>query len=86
MRQTELHLTDEDRAAVDEIRSKGVHHSREVNREAQLRAAGAALPYALRLVNRPTSPLIVAAFPLVYAELREGKESPSLLKAISRNP
>lgn len=32
MRQTELHLTTADRAAVDEIRSKGVHHSREVNR------------------------------------------------------
>jgi hypothetical protein len=32
MRQTELHLTDEDRAVVNEIRSKGVHHSREVNR------------------------------------------------------
>jgi len=32
MRQTELHLTPADRAAVNEIRSKGVHHSREVNR------------------------------------------------------
>ena len=32
MRQTELHLSDEDRAVVEEIRSKGVHHSREVNR------------------------------------------------------
>ena len=32
MRQTELQLTPADRAAVDEIRSKGVHHSREVNR------------------------------------------------------
>ena len=32
MRQTELHLTDEDRSVVDEIRSKGVHHSREVAR------------------------------------------------------
>src|SRR6218665_3976759 len=32
MRQTELHLTDEDRAAVDEIRRKGRHHAREVNR------------------------------------------------------
>ena len=32
MRQTELHLTPTDRAAVDEIRSKGIHHSREVNR------------------------------------------------------
>ena len=32
MRQTELHLSDEDRIAVDELRSKGVHNSREVNR------------------------------------------------------
>lgn len=32
MRQTELHLSDADRSLVEEIRSKGVHHSREVNR------------------------------------------------------
>ncbi len=32
MRQTELHLTEKDRSIIDEIRSKGVHHSREVNR------------------------------------------------------
>ena len=32
MRQTELHLSNEDRAVVEEIRSKGVHHAREVNR------------------------------------------------------
>ena len=32
MRQTELHLTDKDRSAVDKIRTKGIHHSREVNR------------------------------------------------------
>lgn len=32
MRQTELHLTEEDRSVVDEIRSKGLHQSREVNR------------------------------------------------------
>lgn len=32
MRQTELHLTQADRASVDEIRSKGFHHSRVVNR------------------------------------------------------
>jgi transposase len=32
MRQTELHLTDADRAVVDEIRSKGLHRAREVNR------------------------------------------------------
>ena len=32
MRQTELHLSDEDRIVLDEIRAKGVHNSREVNR------------------------------------------------------
>lgn len=32
MRQTQLHLSDQDRALVDEVRSKGLHHSREVNR------------------------------------------------------
>jgi hypothetical protein len=32
MRQTELHLSDEDRSMLEEVRSKGVHHSREVNR------------------------------------------------------
>lgn len=32
MRQTELHLTAEDRALVDDIRSKGQHQAREVNR------------------------------------------------------
>jgi hypothetical protein len=32
MRQTELHLTEADRAVVDEIRSKGLHRAREVNR------------------------------------------------------
>lgn len=32
MRQTQLHLTEQDRAVVEEIRSKGMHHAREVNR------------------------------------------------------
>lgn len=32
MRQTELHLSDEDRIVIDEIRAKGVHNSREINR------------------------------------------------------
>ena len=32
MRQTQMHLTDADRALVDEIRSKGLHQAREVNR------------------------------------------------------
>jgi transposase len=32
MRQTELHLTDEDRELIDSYRAKGLHHAREVNR------------------------------------------------------
>lgn len=32
MRQTELHLSEEDRALVEDVRSKGHHQSREVNR------------------------------------------------------
>ena len=32
MRQTELKLSPQDRATVEAVRGKGVHHSREVNR------------------------------------------------------
>ena len=46
MRQTELHLSDEDRLVVEEIRSKGVHHSREVNRAHVLWCLDRAIPEA----------------------------------------
>ena len=46
MRQTELHLTDEDRSVVDEIRSKGVHRSREVNRAHVLSCLDRGIPEA----------------------------------------
>lgn len=46
MRQTELHLTEEDRSAIDEIRSKGVHHSREVNRAHVLSCLDRRIPEA----------------------------------------
>ena len=46
MRQTELHLSDVDRAAIDEIRSKGLHHSREVNRAHMLAALDRGVPEA----------------------------------------
>ena len=46
MRQTELHLTDGDRLVVDEIRSKGVHQSREVNRAHVLSALDRGVPEA----------------------------------------
>ena len=32
MRQTPLNLSEEDRSVIDEIRSKGLHQAREVNR------------------------------------------------------
>ncbi|SDY37398.1 hypothetical protein [Nitrosomonas sp. Nm58] len=32
MRQTELHLTDEDRQLIESYRAKGLHSAREVNR------------------------------------------------------
>lgn len=32
MRQTKLHLTDEDRELIESYRTKGLHHAREVNR------------------------------------------------------
>ena len=44
MRQTELHLSEEDRAIVEEIRSKGVHHSREVNRAHMLACLDRGVP------------------------------------------
>ena len=46
MRQTELHLTDEDRSVIDEIRSKGVHSSREVNRAHALSCLDRGIPEA----------------------------------------
>ena len=46
MRQTELHLTDEDRPVIDEIRSKGVHASRELNRAHTLSCLDRGIPEA----------------------------------------
>lgn len=46
MRQTELHLTERDRTVIDEIRSKGVHHSREVNRAHVLSCLDRGVPEA----------------------------------------
>jgi len=46
MRQTELHLTDDDRSVVEEIRSKGVHQSREVNWAHVLSALDRGVPEA----------------------------------------
>jgi hypothetical protein len=46
MRQTELHLTDEDRSVVDGIRSIGLHQSREVNRAHVLSSLDRSVPEA----------------------------------------
>ena len=46
MRQTELHLTEEDRSVVDEIRGKGLHQSREVNRAHVLSSLDRGVPEA----------------------------------------
>jgi transposase len=46
MRQTELHLTDEDRVVVDDIRSKGQHQAREVNRAHVLSSLDRGVPEA----------------------------------------
>ncbi len=44
MRQTELQLSEQDRAVVQEVRSKGLHHSREVNRAHMLAALDDGIP------------------------------------------
>ena len=46
MRQTELHLSEQDRLVVEEIRSKGFHHSREVNRAHMLACLDQGIPEA----------------------------------------
>jgi len=46
MRQTEMHLTEEDRLVVGEIRSKGLHQSREVNRAHVLSSLDRGVPEA----------------------------------------
>jgi hypothetical protein len=49
-----------------------------INQRAQTNAAGAVLSFAIEERSKPVSPLIVVAFPIVYAELRSGKEAPGL--------
>jgi hypothetical protein len=46
MRQTELHLTDEDRELIESYRAKGLHHAREVNRAHVLCALDRGIPEA----------------------------------------
>ena len=51
----------------------------EVSPRAQLQAAEVVLPFALKMKYGPASPLIIATFPLVHAELARGKAAPNLL-------
>ena len=46
MRQTEMHLSGEDRRLVEEIRGKGLHYSREVNRAHVLSCLDRGVPEA----------------------------------------
>ena len=46
MRQTELHLTDEDRELIESFRTKGLHQAREVNRAHILSALDRDVPEA----------------------------------------
>src|SRR3990172_5326611 len=46
MRQTELHLTNEDRELIESYRAKGLHHAREVNRAHILSALDLGIPEA----------------------------------------
>jgi hypothetical protein len=44
MRQTDLHLTDEDRELIESYRAKCLHHAREVNRAHILSALDRGIP------------------------------------------
>jgi transposase len=46
MRQTELHLSEEDRAVISDIRAKGLHQAREVNRAHVLASLDQGVPEA----------------------------------------
>jgi hypothetical protein len=50
-----------------------------INQRAQTQAAGSVLSFALEERYKPVGPLIVVAFPIVYAELRAGNQMPGLL-------
>lgn len=50
-----------------------------VDRDSQITAAAAALPFALRNIEAPNSPLVVTAFPIVYQQLKAGNEPSGLL-------
>jgi hypothetical protein len=53
--------------------------SGEINPFGQVRAAGSALTFALSQTRLNVSPLVVASFPIVYRELKQDKQEPSIL-------
>jgi len=55
----------------------------DVNPDAQLRAASAALTFALRLPQLDVSALVLTCFPIVYRELQQSRETPSFLSVFS---
>lgn len=54
-----------------------------VNKNAQIAASEAALPYALRHTRATASPLVMVTFPIVYEQLKTGIESRGLLSIFS---
>lgn len=58
--------------------SQLIADSGEINPSGQLRAAGSALAFALPQIRLNVSPLVVASFPIVYRELKQGMEGPSV--------
>jgi hypothetical protein len=58
--------------------SQLIADSGKINPTGQLRAAGAVLTFALPQIHLNVSPLVVASFPLVYRELKQGNEGPSV--------
>jgi len=53
-----------------------------VSRNAQTSAAMAVLPYAFRHTSEPLSSLVVAAFPIVYEQLKAGNEPAGLFQML----
>ncbi|MFL6388859.1 MAG: hypothetical protein ACJ71U_15360 [Terriglobales bacterium] len=58
--------------------SELIRDAGEINPVGQMRAAGTALAFALTQLKKNVSPLVVVSFPLVYRELKQGKETPLL--------
>jgi hypothetical protein len=73
------HLSDNGILAWSEL----ISDSGEINRLGQLRAAGSVLTFALAQTHLNVSPLVVVSFPIVYRELMQSKEEPTILSVLS---